>query len=97
METFNVFEPLQRVVAVDEDVNLYDPNDVNWAITTCFNPDRDLILMKDQAGHMLNPMVNPTQLAVSIPFTRPSAPSFGVCPQVAGVSSSGACWNAFSS
>jgi len=57
MEAFNVFEPLQRVVAVDEDVDPYDPNDVNWAITTRFNPDRDLILLKDQAGHILNPMV----------------------------------------
>jgi 2,5-furandicarboxylate decarboxylase 1 len=56
-ETFKVFEPLQRVVAVDQDVNLYDPNDVNWAITTRFNPDRDLILLPNQPGHILNPMV----------------------------------------
>ena len=56
-ETFKAFEPLQRVVAVDKDVNLYDPNDVNWAITTRFNPDRDLILLPNQTGHILNPMV----------------------------------------
>ena len=56
-ETFKAFEPLQRVVAVDEDVNLYDPNDVNWAITTRFNPDRDLIVLPNQVGHILNPMV----------------------------------------
>ena len=56
-ETFNVFQSLQRVVAVDTDVNLYDPNDVNWAITTRFNPDRDLIILKNQIGHILNPMV----------------------------------------
>ena len=56
-ETFKAFEPLQRVVAVDEDVNLYDPNDVNWAITTRFNPDRDLIILPNQVGHILNPMV----------------------------------------
>ena len=56
-ETFNVFQSLQRVVAVDTDVNLYDPNEVNWAITTRFNPDRDLIILPDQMGHILNPMV----------------------------------------
>ncbi|MEW6672664.1 MAG: UbiD family decarboxylase [Thermodesulfobacteriota bacterium] len=56
-ETFKAFEPLQRVVAVDTDVNLYDPNDVNWAITTRFNPDRDLLLLPHQVGHILNPMV----------------------------------------
>lgn len=27
------------------------------AITTRLNPDTDLIILKDQAGHMLNPMV----------------------------------------
>ena len=56
-ETFNVFQSLQRVVAVDTDVNLYDPNDVNWAITTRFNPDRDLVILENQVGHILNPMV----------------------------------------
>ena len=56
-ETFNAFKPLQRVVAVDTDVNLLDPVDVNWAITTRFNPDTDLLIMKNQWGHILNPMV----------------------------------------
>lgn len=57
VETFEAFKPLQRVVAVDDDVNLYDPIDVNWAMTTRFNPDTGLIVMKDQWGHILNPMV----------------------------------------
>ena len=56
-ETFNAFGPLQRVVAVDTDVNLYDPIDVNWAMTTRFNPDTDLLILKNQWGHILNPMV----------------------------------------
>lgn len=55
--TFKAFGPLQNVVAVDTDVNLYDPIDVNWAITTRFNPDTNLILQPDQPGHILNPMV----------------------------------------
>lgn len=56
-ETFAAFEPLQRVIAVDTDVNLYDSNDVNWAIISRFNPDRDLIILPNQTGHILNPMV----------------------------------------
>jgi 2,5-furandicarboxylate decarboxylase 1 len=56
-ETFNAFKPLQRVVVVDSDVNLYDPIDVNWAITTRFNPDTDMVVKKNQWGHILNPMV----------------------------------------
>ena len=57
MATFKAFKPLQRVIAVDTDVNLYDPIDVNWALTTRFNPDTDLIVLKKQWGHILNPMV----------------------------------------
>ena len=56
-ETFNAFESLQRVVAVDMDVNLYDPIEVNWAINTRLNPDTNLLIMKNQKGHILNPMV----------------------------------------
>jgi 2,5-furandicarboxylate decarboxylase 1 len=56
-EAFNAFEPLQRVVAVDTDVDLYDPIDVNWAMSTRFNPDTDLLLMKNQRAHIINPMV----------------------------------------
>lgn len=32
-EAFKAFEPLQQVVAVDTDVNLYDPIDIDWAKT----------------------------------------------------------------
>jgi 2,5-furandicarboxylate decarboxylase 1 len=57
METFEAFNPLQWVVAVDTDVDIYDANEITWAISTRFNADTDLILLKNQFGHMLNPMV----------------------------------------
>ena len=57
IETFNSFNPLQWVVAVDTDVDLYDEKDVTWAISTRFNADNDLMIQKNQFGHILNPMV----------------------------------------
>ncbi len=57
MAAFEAFEPLQRVVAVDTDVNIFDPIDVDWAVTTRFDADNDLIILKNQPGHILNPMV----------------------------------------
>ena len=57
LETFKAFETLQQGVDVDTDVNLYDPLDVNWALTTRFNADTGLIILKNQQGHILNPMV----------------------------------------
>jgi 2,5-furandicarboxylate decarboxylase 1 len=57
-ETFKAFRPLQRVVVVDTDVNLRDAVDVDWAITTRFNPDEDLMILPGEDGHILNPMVS---------------------------------------
>jgi 2,5-furandicarboxylate decarboxylase 1 len=56
-ETFRAFRSLQRVIVVDTDVDIFDPNDVDWAQTTRFNPDIDLVLMPKQEGHILNPSV----------------------------------------
>ncbi|MFH0789188.1 MAG: hypothetical protein V2B13_16445 [Pseudomonadota bacterium] len=56
-ETFKVFPSLQWVVAVDADVNIYDPIDVEWAFTTRFNAKKRFIILKDKPGHILNPMV----------------------------------------
>ena len=39
--TFKAFTSLQRVVVVDTDVDIFDPSDVDWAMTTRFNPDTD--------------------------------------------------------
>ena len=36
-ETFKAFPSLQWVTAVDTDVNIYDPIDVEWAFTTRFD------------------------------------------------------------
>ena len=69
-QTFKAFKPLQRVVAVDTDVNLYDPIDVNWAMTTRFNPDTDLLVMPKQWGHILNPWSISTRMAKVAPSPR---------------------------
>ncbi|MCZ7565034.1 MAG: UbiD family decarboxylase [Burkholderiales bacterium] len=49
--TFKAFRSLQRVVVVDTDVDLFDAVDVDWAITTRFDPDTDLVLLPGAEGH----------------------------------------------
>jgi 2,5-furandicarboxylate decarboxylase 1 len=78
LEAFKAFPSLQWVVAVDEDVNIYDPVDVEWAITTRFNAKKGLMILKDQPGHILNPMVEDglvTKVGVdaTAPFPQTSA------------------------
>jgi len=77
-EAFKAFPSLQWVVAVDDDVNIYDPIDVEWAITTRFNAKKGFMMLKDQPGHILNPMVENglvTKVGVdaTAPFPRTAA------------------------
>jgi 2,5-furandicarboxylate decarboxylase 1 len=78
-EAFKAFPSLQWVVAVDKDVNIYDPIDVEWAVTTRFNAKKGFILLKDQPGHVLNPMVEGglvTKVGVDATAPYPRTSSF---------------------
>ena len=46
---------VKHVVVVDEDVNIHDPNDVEWAIATRFQADRDLIIVPRTQASKLDP------------------------------------------
>jgi len=46
---------LKHVVVVDEDVDLFDADAVEWAIATRFQADRDLQLWPDQPSSSLDP------------------------------------------
>ncbi len=46
---------LKHVVVVDEDVDIYNPLDVEWAIATRFQAERDLVLLKRQPSSSLDP------------------------------------------
>jgi UbiD family decarboxylase len=53
--TFQGHKSLKHVVVVDEDIDLFDPNDVEWAITTRFQAHKDLVLKPGQPGSSLDP------------------------------------------
>jgi 2,5-furandicarboxylate decarboxylase 1 len=46
---------LKHVVVVDDDVDLFDPAAVEWAIATRFQADRDLMVFEDQPSSSLDP------------------------------------------
>jgi 2,5-furandicarboxylate decarboxylase 1 len=52
---FNGHPSMKHVVVLDEDIDIYDPEDVEWAIATRFQADRDLVILKDQPGSSLDP------------------------------------------
>ncbi|MDY6877593.1 MAG: UbiD family decarboxylase [Chloroflexota bacterium] len=51
---------LKHVVVVDTDIDPYNPADVEWAIATRFQADRDLVMLTDQPGSSLDPSATHT-------------------------------------
>jgi UbiD family decarboxylase len=52
---FHGHTSLKHVVVVDTDVDLYDSAEVEWAIATRFQAERDLIVLTDQPSSSLDP------------------------------------------
>jgi 2,5-furandicarboxylate decarboxylase 1 len=46
---------LKQVVVVDEDVDIHNPTEVEWAVATRFQADRDLLVVPESQGSKLDP------------------------------------------
>ena len=46
---------LKHVVVVDEDIDIYDDREVEWAIATRFQADKDLVVIPNARGSSLDP------------------------------------------
>ena len=77
---FKGHESLKQCVIVDDDINIYDPNDVEWAIATRFQADKNALILPNQRGSSLDPSGDLTEgkkattckmgLDATIPFKK---------------------------
>lgn len=56
---FSAFSEMKHVFLVDEDVDIFDMNDVMWAMTTRFQGDVDFIPIPGVHTHVLDPSNDP--------------------------------------
>jgi 2,5-furandicarboxylate decarboxylase 1 len=49
---------MKHVVVVDEDIDIYNPNDVEWAIATRFQADKGAVIKPKEKGSSLDPSSN---------------------------------------
>ena len=56
---FGVFRMIKQIVLVDEDVDVFNEQDVWWAMTSRFQIDTDLISLSNVQGFPLDPTQNP--------------------------------------
>ena len=52
---FEGHKSLKHCVIVDEDINIYDPSEVEWAIATRFQADKNAVILSKQPGSSLDP------------------------------------------
>lgn len=67
---FSSFPELKHVILVDEDVDIFDTDDVLWAMNTRFQGDRDIITIPGVRCHPLDPS--------SCPEYSPSISNVGI-------------------
>ncbi|WHY70972.1 UbiD family decarboxylase [Fictibacillus enclensis] len=56
---FSAFSELKHIIIVDEDVDLFDSNDVMWALNTRFQGDVDTMMLPGVRCHPLDPSQSP--------------------------------------
>jgi len=49
----------KHIFVVDEDINIYDPLSVEWAMATRFQADKDLVMLGRERGSSLDPSADP--------------------------------------
>lgn len=67
------------VIVVDDDVDIYDMNDVMWAVATRVRAEKDIVLIPDCKGAILDPSSDPETFTVTkmgIDATRPLGRDF---------------------
>ena len=52
---FEGHKSLKHCVIVDDDIDIYNPHDVEWAIATRFQADKDAVILPNQRGSSLDP------------------------------------------
>lgn len=63
---------IKHVVVVDEDVDIYNPTEVEWAVSTRFQADKDLVVICNALGSRLDPSTNDGVSAkMGLDATRP--------------------------
>ncbi|GAF40296.1 3-octaprenyl-4-hydroxybenzoate carboxy-lyase [Agrilactobacillus composti DSM 18527 = JCM 14202] len=56
---FAAFKELKTVILVDEDVDIFDMNDVIWTVNTRFQADQDIVVLPGMRNHPLDPSERP--------------------------------------
>jgi UbiD family decarboxylase len=69
---------IKMVAVVDKDIDIYDTEEVEWAIATRSQPDRDMITKSDMPGFMLDPSSIGGEMAYDTPILITRTSKLGI-------------------
>jgi UbiD family decarboxylase len=70
MAAFTGHPSMKQVIVVDEDIDIFDDRQVEWAVATRFQGNR-MLRVPDAAGSSLDPSTDGTTWKIGIDATRP--------------------------
>ncbi len=79
MAAFGAHFDVKQVIVVDDDVDVHNPTEVEWAVATRFQADRDLVVVAGAQGSPLDPSttltgkIDGTSAKMGLDATRPLA------------------------
>jgi UbiD family decarboxylase len=71
MAAFTGHPSMKKVTIVDQDVDIYDDRQVEWAVATRFQAHRGLVVVNNAAGSSLDPSSDGTTSKMGIDATKP--------------------------
>ncbi|MFQ5838693.1 MAG: UbiD family decarboxylase [Thermoplasmata archaeon] len=71
MAAFSGHTSMKLVIVLDEDIDIYDDRDVEWAVATRFQADRDLVIVHGAKGSSIDPSAGETTAKMGIDATKP--------------------------
>ncbi len=70
-KAFQAHTSMKKVIIVDDDIDIYDDRQVEWAVATRFQPHKDLTILEDQKGSSLDPSAPDLTSKWALDATRP--------------------------
>lgn len=70
-KSFQAHTSMKKITVVNDDIDIYDDRQVEWAIATRFQPDKDIYVYEDKKGSSLDPSAPDLTAKWGIDATRP--------------------------
>ncbi|MCG7840800.1 MAG: UbiD family decarboxylase [Methanomassiliicoccales archaeon] len=71
MAAFTGHPSMKQVIVVDQDIDIYDDRQVEWAVASRFQASRGLLVINNAAGSSLDPSTEGTTSKMAIDATKP--------------------------